>query len=288
MPHSFRNWTVTINNWEQSHVDALKDLPQCNYCHIVSHVAPTTGTPHIHALMQFKKAVTLKSLRDKIGPFHFEPLRDFEHFSDYMLGRGEFEGKEGVEGTLSQTGEYRANQGARNDLAGIRDSLLSGTSMPEILPDLVNYQQLRFAEGILKYVPTPCDMPCKHVLWIWGPTGSGKTRLAREIAGSDVYITSRNLKWWDGYYGQKTVIIDEFRADFCTFHELLRILDIYPFRVEYKGGSTWLMASQIIVTSCFPPERVYATREDVGQLLRRINLVRELPENVTNLCDQDN
>ena len=84
----------------------------------------------------------------------------------------------------------------------------------------------------------------------------------------------RDLKFWDGYYGQKYVIIDDFRKDFCTFHELLRILDRYPYRVHIKGSSLYLEATTIIITSCFGPEEVYETREDLQQLMRRIDKIQ--------------
>ena len=47
-------------------------------------------------------------------------------------------------------------------------------------------------------------------------------------------MSSRNLQWFDGYMGQKVVCFDDFRKDFCTFHELLRLLDRYPMDVPVK------------------------------------------------------
>ena len=88
-----------------------------------------------------------------------------------------------------------------------------------------------------------------------------------------VWESGRNLKWWEGYDAHPNVLIDDFRKDFCTFHELLRILDRYPYRIEVKGTSRQLLAKRIIITCPYHPEIIYDTREDIGQLLRRITKI---------------
>ena len=46
--------------------------------------------------------------------------------------------------------------------------------------------------------------------WVWGETGTGKTRRAVDDAKSmGSYFIKSNNKWWDGYTDQKTVILDE-------------------------------------------------------------------------------
>lgn len=142
------------------------------------------------------------------------------------------------------------------------------------MEEATSYQSLRSMELLLKYAPPPAPKK-KDVYWFYGPSGSGKTRHAVEMGGDDYWISARDLKWWDGYYGQKVVIIDDFRGDFCTFHELLRILDRYPYRVQIKGSSLWLQADTIIITSCYSYEEVYDTREDIDQLKRRIDHIQE-------------
>ena len=79
------------------------------------------------------------------------------------------------------------------------------------------------------------------------------------------------------------MLIDDFRKDFCKFHVLLRILDRYEFRVEVKGSSRQLRAKKIAITCPFHPRLVYETREDVGQLIRRIDKVIRVHDGVE--CD---
>ena len=67
------------------------------------------------------------------------------------------------------------------------------------------------------------------------------------------------------------------RKDFCKFHELLRYLDRYPVQLETKGGTRQLLARNIVITSCYPPEQLFDTREDIQQLIRRIDFIHQFP-----------
>jgi hypothetical protein len=93
-------------------------------------------------------------------------------------------------------------------------------------------------------------------------------------------------KWWPGYDGQKHVIIDDVRGSFCSYSTMLRLLDQYPFTVEYKGGTRELLAEVIFLTSCKPPNELYNLDEDQQQLLRRIEEIIFLPDDITR-CQVD-
>jgi len=43
--------------------------------------------------------------------------------------------------------------------------------------------------------------------WYWGPTGTGKSKTARETA-PDAFLKT-NTKWWDGYDQQDDVLLEE-------------------------------------------------------------------------------
>jgi len=108
----------------------------------------------------------------------------------------------------------------------------------------------------------------------WGPTGTGKTRRAWELGGLDAYPKIPSTKFWDGYQGQKSVIIDEFRGD-IGISNLLRWFDRYPVLVEIKGSSTVLCAELIIVTSNVDPREWYPTLDQltIQALMRRLEII---------------
>jgi len=165
-------------------------------------------------------------------------------------------------------------QGSRTDIKEVQEKIKNNVPINEIIFEATSYQSARHAELLMKYQPMPKAQK-RNIFWYYGKSGSGKTRKAIEESGDNYYITMNTLKWWDGYMGQKYIIVDDFRKDFCTFHELLRILDRYPYRVNVKGSTLWIQPSTeyIIITSCFHPKDVYETREDVEQLLRRIDKI---------------
>jgi len=140
-------------------------------------------------------------------------------------------------------------------------------------------QQIRVAEVYVKYKEKPRNWET-DVYWFWGPPGSGKSKAAFEQAEKmegRKWVAGKNSKWWEGYDGHETVIIDDYRKGWCSFAELLRITDRYEYRVEVKGGSRQLRAKNIFITCPHPPTKVFEELdEDLTQITRRIKLLVEI------------
>lgn len=266
----YRNICFTINNWTPEDKQLIIDNMNgaVKYC-IMGFEMGEQLTPHIQGYMELKNQLRLDGIKKIMPRAHIEARRGTQKEAiDYCKKDGQFE----------TFGEKKA-QGARHDIQRAREIIDETNSMLKVTDEVNSYQACRFAELRLKY-KQPKPRPDQKIIWKWGPTGVGKTYSAIKECGDDYWISNRNLQWWDGYDGHANVVIDDFRADFCTFHELLRIIDQTPYQVMVKGGSRGLCTKKIIITSPYPPELVYKdrTHEDIRQLLRRIHTVEHMTQ----------
>jgi len=265
-----------IENFDWDGGDAYEAIEdKVKYLVAGKEICPSTKREHHQGYLIWKDAKTMSATAKHLPRgTHVEPQRAEENFdaAKYCFKDDDLVAEFGT----------RPKPGERNDLKSIKEMVKDGVGMRAITEVYDSFQEIRAGELLMKYMEAKRDW-LPEVFWYWGPPGSGKTRLALEKAGENVWISGRNLKWWYDYDGHTDVVIDDFRGDFCTFHELLRILDRYPYALETKGGHRQLLAKRIWITSCYPPEQVYNSREDMGQLLRRISRVMEFKVDPTKI-----
>lgn len=114
-----------------------------------------------------------------------------------------------------------------------------------------------------------------QVTCYWGPTGSGKTR--RVAALGDVYpldLGDGGL-WFDGYTGQKRLLIDEFYGQLKPA-VLLKLIDKYTRSWPVKGGFVVGDWDEIYITSNIHPDGWYrdsVPSEVKAAIKRRIGTV---------------
>lgn len=105
----------------------------------------------------------------------------------------------------------------------------------------------------------------------WGPSDSGKSRHAHELAGPAAFWLTKpkaSGAWWDLYEQQSTVVIDEFYG-WLPRDLFQRLADRYPLVVETKGGAVVFNSERIIVTSNVPPS-MWWKKLGLGAMQRRL------------------
>lgn len=117
-----------------------------------------------------------------------------------------------------------------------------------------------------------------NVSYYYGKTGTGKSREAYKDFNPDThYILGRpqgGTIWFDGYTGQETIIIDDFSHRDYSLTYMLNLLDRYAMPIQYKGGTTQMLAKNIIITSNYSPDTLYRgvdNPEHRNAFLRRIH-----------------
>lgn len=260
-----RAWCFTFNNYTEGDYELLKkkfnELKNVEYWVIGKEVG-AQGTPHLQGYIRLSQSRRLSFLKNQFNiKIHWETRKGTdEQAAVYCKKDGKFE----EHGTP-------AKQGTRNDLNAIKSAVKDGKPMREII-ELCNPRNLRYAEKYLQLSERKRNWK-PEVTWIYGPTGTGKSKMAHEMfAGTDFYRKAKGTKWWDGYDAHENVIIDDFRDSWWSLTEMLDLLDRYDTVVECKGGSRQFLAKRIIITSAFDPANCYkSTGEAVNQLLRRID-----------------
>ncbi len=247
---------------------------------IGEEICPDSKRDHLQGYCEVKNKMSLQKIKEMFDDWtvHIEKRKGTQAEAiKYCMKDGKY-----------QTNGKRKIQGKRNDLTAAIAHLQEHSSMAMLMQEIPNYQAARFGQLWLTFNER-CRESKPYVTWIHGPPGTGKTRAALAYAdtfkktGLRTWWAGENLQWWQGYDAHEIIIIDDFRAEFCSFSKLLRVLDRYPFFVEYKGGSRQLLATKIVITCPSHPSDVYALDENTDQLLRRIDSIIEYPLNNIDL-----
>lgn len=258
-----RKWFLTINNWNKEEWEkAIKEIENCEYGICCQEVGDECGTPHLHIWLHYKNARSDVSVQKMFPRCWKMPGKGRDCDQSYLKKQDIW--KEA--GKMEQ-------QGKRNDISKVKEIIKEGGGMIEIINEVDSYQAMRSGELMLKYLETGRKVGKLEINWYWGKPETGKTR--------KVYDTEVNVfrpltqKWWEGYDGHKVVLIDELRPYWCSFSRLLVLTDIYPFRVESKGGSRQVQYNKLYITSCFSPTQFFEaicddTKGDLYQIVRRI------------------
>jgi hypothetical protein len=280
-----RLWCFTNFDLEFDYDKYLADTTAL-YLAVGREVCPKSKREHDQGWVYFEgQRGSIKQVAKQLGGCHVEMCKgNIDQQEDYC----------------SKDGKYREfgvkpRPGARTDLDGVRDDIMKGTrSVDEIC---VESPALYHQYGRTLHKLEDIALRAKHRtwmtagIWYWGASGAGKSHRAfQDFDPRRCYVFPNDGGWWDGYSGQETVIINEFRGG-IPYSELLDLCDKWPKSVRRRGREPVpFLAQRLIVTSVLRPDEVYsglAENDSLEQLYRRFELV-EVKRVLDQRCSEGN
>lgn len=271
-----RRFSFTLNNPGEGELRSLQTLDieahHVRYL-LCGEEVGESGTPHIQGYIELLRPTRLAGLKNIPGleRAHFEASRGTPQDNVRYCSK---EGR-----ILCELGSISSSsQGRRCDLDQVKAAIDRGESL-EVLAENHFASFVRYHRGIglaLSLRQPPRDFRTQGV-YMWGPTGSGKSRRAHAesfgISGGQVFWCSDPaLRWFDGLTPTtKALVVDDF-AGAADIQFLLRLLDRYPLRVPIKGGFVEFRVRIIWFTSNYHLSHWYGDKgEHYNALLRRFD-----------------
>jgi len=265
---AFRNYCYTFNNYTDEDVESLKSYA-CKY-QVFGFEVAKSGTKHLQGYIEFATPKKFNALKNAFPKIHWEKRKKTaKQASDYCKKDGDY----------WETGVLSA-QGKRSDIAEAVELIQDGNKM-KVVAQQCPVQFVKYHKGFKAlqselleprdYVPT--------VTVLYGPTGTGKSKRARELLDDYWVWTPQRGQWFDGYQGEENVIFEEFRGQ-MPLGMMLSLLDRYECPVQYKGGTVEFRGRNIVITSPIHPREWYENSGDdkIDQLLRRITAIERVTE----------
>lgn len=308
--YATRRYQLTINNPQEHGYDhnvikaALEKGAKLLYWCMADEVGQEE-TYHIHLFLVYENPVMFTTLKNKFPTAHIEVPQWGKNSENYAYIR-----KEGAKYNKDANGHYKytdskgkvheginysdtfeesgslppdSKQGDRNDLRTLYALIASGADNAQILGEHPEY--LRDISHIDRTRQTILEEKYRNVFrqmtvtYIFGPTGTGKTRSVKEGCGySNCYAVSDYHHPFDGYRGQKVMLFDEFHSS-LPLNSMLQYLDGYPLELPCRYANKQACYTEAYIISNLPLEKQYVSEqhekpEAWDALLRRINCVR--------------
>lgn len=230
---------------------------------------PTTGQVHFQGYVEFRKRMSM------------EKVKLFFNDNTIHIERRRGTQEEAIEYCKKDDNYHEVGtpnySGKRNDLLS---SINSCTTVHQFaLKDPVNY--IRYHNGIKDYYnikqlhekkgTSKCQV---HIYW--GLAGSGKSFSVLDAIGDDPYYfwtpsTNNSGPWFDGYLGQKHIVLDDFYGN-LPYTLLLQMTDPYLKKVQLpiKNGHSLAFYEHLWITSNTDPMTWYKNVRDRTGWFRRV------------------
>lgn len=279
----YRNWCFTLFHTEEDDIQKLiENLEETKFYIFQLEEGEKENHRHLQGYVEFKNARRLDSVKKKIG------------FVDVHVERAKGNKQQNIEYCTKSKGRIkgpwehgdRGGQGTRTDLLKFKDGIMKQVIerkvdmcnlVDEFPSQMIKYHKFAqwYTGELLKKTLGCMPYVAKKVFVLWGEPGTGKTRRVYETfpmekVWRNIALSGSSI-WFDGYYGQKIVLFDEYDGE-IPIQTFLQLLDGYPVTVQVKGGITVWNPEYIIITSQKPSHMWYKDES----LLRKQALLRRI------------
>ena len=269
---SSRKFQLTINNpldhgFDHGRIQSiLSTFPGTLYWCMCDEIGEQK-TPHTHVYVVFRNSVMFETLHKKFYGVHIEPANGSNKENrDYIRKEGKWlddaKHETNLTDTFEEWGELPPDRTHRETQAEqIMELVQAGKTNDEILAEIPGaYNKLNHIEQArqtlleAKFRDTWRNL---DVTYIWGETGSGKTRSVMEAYGySNVYRVTDYAHPFDSYKGQDVILFDEFRSS-LTLADMLKYLDGYPIELPCRYTNRVACFTKVFLISNIPLEKQY-------------------------------
>lgn len=314
----------TLNNYT---IDDISFLRKIEHEYMVfGFEVGEKGTPHIQGYIEFLKKIKGKKLKEFCNKrISWKNRTGSAKYASLYCKKGEQTHEEwdlhhekganfGKNAKFEEWGKMR-QQGKRTDLTKTINKIATG--------EITNVNELALTNPVLFHTYGRTLQTARNEIvrtqtrrklgietkgfWIYGKTDIGKSHEADRICGGlkneeNVYdLATEDKGWWEGYLGQKYVVLNDFRGE-LPYSYLLKLVDKWNHKVIARNtGAKPFISEYVIITSSLPPWLIYKKREkedSLEQLLRRFTIltknnreeewkeIKEIPMN-NNFLDLD-
>lgn len=279
-----RDYCFTINNPNEEDIESLANLEASSKVRymVVGEETGEQGTDHYQGYIYFHNAIAFDPLKKLLPRAHIEPcLGSPQQNIDYCTKGKRFR----------EHGERPMSQKRKGELGReYWDEQLSLAKKGRVEEcdsklQITHFNSLNAISA--RYSPMPPDNDQCSNEWYYGATGTGKSRKARS-ENPGCYLKMCN-KWWDGYLGEETVLIEDFDKKHDVLGHHLKIwADRYAFPAEVKGSKVNLRPKRIIVTSNWHPNEIWQDLQTLEPIERRFKIIKFslFPYSPTNNCER--
>jgi hypothetical protein len=261
-----RKYIITINNFLQHGYtretirELLTALKSLLYFCAAEEMGLETGTHHIHIYAVFSSGIrfsTMKrvfSLGGDIQTARGSSVENMEYIS--KTGKWEHDKKcdTKIPGTFEEWGEMPAENPAGWSVeTEIIERIQNGANNAEILLEFPHFfralRDVEYVRQTLKNEEYREKWRDLDVTYIWGATGTGKTRSVMEGCGySNVYAVNSYKHPFDGYAGESVMLFDEFNSSF-RIQDMNNYLDGYPLTLPARYSNKQACYEQVFIIS---------------------------------------